>query len=131
LASRQAKLYRDPAAAQNWWEQAAAAAGNADAMLRIGALLEEDDPEAARDWWQQAVEPRPPGATAGAINYGSTLTTAELPDPQTTNRTSRKVEANDTLHCPAKSHCKNNLQYATLADLERLLRFASIRHACL
>jgi hypothetical protein len=44
---------QDPAAAQQWYEQAARA-GHTDAMLNLGLLLEDRDPVAAQQWYQQA-----------------------------------------------------------------------------
>ena len=43
----------DPAAAQAWWERAAAA-GNTDAMVNLGLLLRDQDPAAAQAWWERA-----------------------------------------------------------------------------
>ena len=57
---------RDPAAAQAWWERAAAA-GNTHAMVGLGLLLRDRDPAAAQAWSERAAAA---GNTDAMVNLG-------------------------------------------------------------
>jgi TPR repeat protein len=57
---------RDPAAAQAWWERAAAV-GDTDAMVGLGLLVKDQDPAAAQAWWERAAAV---GDTEAMVNLG-------------------------------------------------------------